>query len=571
MWDNVSPVKSQPSQLYHLAPIGLGTPFVESLSSYILRLAEAHHVLPNRLAWFVRDSVNEKSHFQSLTLQNAYALNSNSGLAQRWVSALEALTLRRGLASLTMLPWVDLFAPTGLMHRRLAWCSDCFREWREAGTPLSIPLLWLVSAVSVCPRHHKQLETQCPVCGHKQPVFSGTCWLGYCIHCGRLLDTGRSAETASNQSPEGDSWEQALWTSHSLGALLAAVPDPDMAMDESPIMRFAQQCVTQLGRGNLRKTAGILGISPCILFEWQRGRSNRANVNTFFSVCFRSGIAPLATILRKRLTVQPTEPEPSDDVETQRPKRPGWRIQLDKERLTRDLDDLIAHDEQPPPTIHEVAGRLGCSKDTLYRHFSKQYRILLQRHRTYRAAQLQTKREKAAQALEQALTEWPPPTTAQIAKRVGYATGALFKYFYPQFQAISARSQAYKEAQVLERIEHLRRALEEELDRAAWPPPTTTEILAGLPCTYKFAYKHCADLCHALSARHLAYRRFKKQKGIQARQAEVHRVVQEIHAEGLYPSRNLVDQRLSKYSMMLHPEAREAYRQTLRDLGYQNT
>lgn len=37
------------SRLYHLEPIGIGTPYVESLTSYIARLAEAHCLTPKLL------------------------------------------------------------------------------------------------------------------------------------------------------------------------------------------------------------------------------------------------------------------------------------------------------------------------------------------------------------------------------------------------------------------------------------------------------------------------------------------------------------------------------------------
>ena len=37
------------SRLYHLEPIGIGTPEVESLSSYLNRLAQAHCVTVNTL------------------------------------------------------------------------------------------------------------------------------------------------------------------------------------------------------------------------------------------------------------------------------------------------------------------------------------------------------------------------------------------------------------------------------------------------------------------------------------------------------------------------------------------
>ena len=43
-WDYILPVLPPRSRLYALEPIGIGTPFVESLSGYIARLADAHAV-----------------------------------------------------------------------------------------------------------------------------------------------------------------------------------------------------------------------------------------------------------------------------------------------------------------------------------------------------------------------------------------------------------------------------------------------------------------------------------------------------------------------------------------------
>jgi hypothetical protein len=39
-WDLAEPIRVAPSSLYTLTPRGLGTPYVESLSSYVMRLAE---------------------------------------------------------------------------------------------------------------------------------------------------------------------------------------------------------------------------------------------------------------------------------------------------------------------------------------------------------------------------------------------------------------------------------------------------------------------------------------------------------------------------------------------------
>ncbi len=48
-WDMTYPSIPARSRLFQLEPIGIGTPYVESLTSYIVRLAKAHCLLPRTL------------------------------------------------------------------------------------------------------------------------------------------------------------------------------------------------------------------------------------------------------------------------------------------------------------------------------------------------------------------------------------------------------------------------------------------------------------------------------------------------------------------------------------------
>ena len=52
-WDLTKPQVPKRSLLHPLEPIGIGTPFVESLTSYIARLAEVHAVTVSDLAGYV--------------------------------------------------------------------------------------------------------------------------------------------------------------------------------------------------------------------------------------------------------------------------------------------------------------------------------------------------------------------------------------------------------------------------------------------------------------------------------------------------------------------------------------
>ena len=55
-WELSEPVQPRPSLLYALTPCGLGTPYVESLASYVTRLAEAHVVSVWRLILQIRSA-----------------------------------------------------------------------------------------------------------------------------------------------------------------------------------------------------------------------------------------------------------------------------------------------------------------------------------------------------------------------------------------------------------------------------------------------------------------------------------------------------------------------------------
>src|SRR3989442_15327646 len=50
-WDTSPFMLPRPTGLYSLAPIGVGTPMVESLTGYVVRLAEAHCVSAGLLYW----------------------------------------------------------------------------------------------------------------------------------------------------------------------------------------------------------------------------------------------------------------------------------------------------------------------------------------------------------------------------------------------------------------------------------------------------------------------------------------------------------------------------------------
>ncbi len=141
-WELTPPDLPPRCQLYPLPPRGLHTPLVESLSSYVCRLAHEHHVYPGTLIRYLIAPliakpylVTGRSSSISGFLRLATPINGNSIMAQDWVRALTALTLRQDLRQLTLLAWSDALSERGLLQKMRHWCPACYAAWKAAHTP----------------------------------------------------------------------------------------------------------------------------------------------------------------------------------------------------------------------------------------------------------------------------------------------------------------------------------------------------------------------------------------------------------------------------------------------------
>jgi hypothetical protein len=92
-WDVAVPPLPPRSRLYRLEPIGIGTSYVESLTSYIARLAEVHCVslkaLVMREIFPLQDQDFTKlDHYRQVSKLwriNGPSLNGISSIARHWV------------------------------------------------------------------------------------------------------------------------------------------------------------------------------------------------------------------------------------------------------------------------------------------------------------------------------------------------------------------------------------------------------------------------------------------------------------------------------------------------------
>lgn len=137
--NNLEPV----SRLYNLEPIGIGTPYTESLTSYVTRLAEAHNVTLGTLIGKEITPILNKHYLNKVAargggglFKSASSINGVKSAADEMLKSLEQLTLRNDLKSLTLTKWSEILPIRGLLRSKKAWCPQCIDEWNLYKKPI---------------------------------------------------------------------------------------------------------------------------------------------------------------------------------------------------------------------------------------------------------------------------------------------------------------------------------------------------------------------------------------------------------------------------------------------------
>ena len=455
-WDLARPAIPPRSRLFSLAPIGIGTPETESLTSYIARLAEAHGVLVRPLVVQEILPLLDRPHWaqtRSQRLQPVFwwtetrAFNGTRPLAQQLVDALHTLTGQPTLRFLTLLTWAEVLSVRQLQRPTRAWCPACYEEQRQAGQVISEPLLWSLAPVTICLRHRQHLQFVCPYpdCCRPSPWLGTRSRPGYCARCERWLGHLSTAELAEAGAATQEEDEAHVWIAQAVSDLIVAAPTLSAPPRREHLLRALAASVDQVAHGSRRAWARALGLEIETAAHWHRGLV-LPSLSFLLLICSRLGTTPLRFLLgddaqvpyREAAHGAPRLPAPPPHV---------WPA-LDRETTQRVLDEVLAGEEDPPLSLQAVARRLAVSDPLLRYYFPDQCRAISARYLGY-------------------LKEQGRRTEAHLREEVRQATYKV----HHQGQYPSS----YRVARLLTRpasiqIAAARAAWREALQELGWPP-----------------------------------------------------------------------------------------------------
>lgn len=348
--DLTRPVVPPRSRLYALEPMGMGTPLVEGLASYVMRLAAKHQVTPATL--IEREIVPHVPTPLPVGGRSGHwpiyrtVLGGFSDETARWVAVLTTLTGRSDLDRLTLLAWRMVLPPSTQQRHTHAWCPACYAAWHQADGTRYTPLIWQMATVRRCLQHGTLLTDSCPRCGKRQPTLSWRKRTGYCAHC--RTELGHGAEP-TERTADGE-WE--VWVAAQMGALVAAAP-PACPPTRRHVIDVMQAVRPKEAVQEADWLANQVDCRPATLAHWRMGRT----VPSLYQWL------RLAALLERNLREVLSEPQPATPVPgavaAVRAPRPPARRTREKAEIQAYLEALLEHPPSPPPSLRAVARQLG--------------------------------------------------------------------------------------------------------------------------------------------------------------------------------------------------------------------
>ena len=530
---------------YRVLPLGLGSAYVESLTGYIARIAEAHSVstgmlvrcelLPRIRAAFPTQAVMPAR--DSTFIYESHVLNGTGDTARSWVQLLQRLTGVDSLDGLTLLAWGQVISNQSLIRQVRAWCPSCYENWSRSDLPIYEPLLWTIGAVSYCPLHRRPLRENCPHCQGTQHPLSARLLPGYCGRCRGWLgdDAGLSATT--------DEVNRGVATAEGIGELLLAASRMASLPSRDHLRRNLQVAVDTLADGSKSRFCRATGTSFGSVSCWLSA-SGRIQIDDLVNLSVQLTVSPLR-LLSERVPVNSFENAReifSNCARKRRvesiPLRPAVR-QSSRGSMAALLPprELIknafaeALDQPAPCSVRSIAWKLGYRYETsLYRRFPELAHALVIHN-----ARLKERRTKELRdPLAAALRETPPPTIPEMARRLGWTVMAL-RYRFPSFcSALVARIPERKRF-FADRVRViLDAALREE------PAPSTDVVAKRAGRSADYLRTIHGDLWRQVAARRTEWKTDEGAKRRTEFQDQIHGAVIELCRQGVTPSRQRV-------------------------------
>ncbi len=350
------------SRLFNIDPIGVGTPYVESLPSYIKRLAEAHSVLPGIL--LKHEILSEPSDYRLkvLSISNELLLSISSD----FIRALEIKTNNNNIHNLSLTKLSDYIDKSYLLRDNAAWCPRCYEEARKYNEPIYEQLIWYIKDINICGKHLTKLHQICPHCHKQFKTYGPLGRVGYCYHCNHWLGNYNEDYYSYSELKNFD-----IWAFDNIGSILSNIPKLSLS-DESCLSKNISEILEFTGFSQ-QKLGDRIAVTSESIHNWIIG-SKKPPLSSVLLLSYKFGLHVSELLFEKinsnniNINIKNLKVEP-------RPEKPN----IDFNELQLAIKKALTSAELI--SITSLAKKNGVKLETIKRHFPREYHLLIQKNK----------------------------------------------------------------------------------------------------------------------------------------------------------------------------------------------
>jgi hypothetical protein len=345
-----------------LEPRGLGTVMIESLTSYLTRIAAEHNntvgqivnklIIPNldKDYLYLSSNYGGNRFYEGAKTLNGFMENS-SGV----VNAMKFLTSRSDIEKLTILNMKECIPLRGLLKKSLSWCPYCIKGWIENNEPIYYPLIWYLAPIEMCQIHSCYLTNTCTACNSTQDILRRQSIMGFCQSCSQILN-----DCSESKHCERDCLDWQSYVIRSIGSLLT-YERKDLSLVNIKLVENLNIINEVIFAGSSSKFGKTLNYAKSTVTGWLKGEATPTLLNQIYiSYCLNIELENLLFSLGDFTNTGIAEKSREKDSTI------PCRNQIDVDIVELKLKEIIQYKE--PISMIEAAEKIGVNKRTLYRN-----------------------------------------------------------------------------------------------------------------------------------------------------------------------------------------------------------
>jgi TniQ len=353
------------SRLYNMAPLN-NEDYIESLTSYIIRISYEHNVYPIYLINNILFPVLEKEFLMNSSerggnrfYDGAKTLNSFNESALDMVDALKKLTNINNLHHTTLYGLKNIITSRGLFSGFIQWCPLCYVEQLKRNNQVYSPLVWFLQSVKTCSIHKCYLVQSCLACKKRIPILHRKSVNGFCPFCQIWLGSTCVEEASA----------KAVWKAKQIQELIIYKNERSFPDNNDQTVKNLNCLCLYLTAGNIEQFARLFSIPKTTMWDWCHNKV-LIPLERLLEICYECGLILVEFYIKDisiPLFLDSNKIQQSLDLQSKQNKLLRNSHQhFQGENVATILDKYL---DTPIKSMNDIALESGYSRRTLYKHF----------------------------------------------------------------------------------------------------------------------------------------------------------------------------------------------------------